>query len=456
MKAELIKRLNQNFNDYIEDVKAESKDTILCMAHEIASTIDAHYYLAETHKFTSMEAGHLLNFRNPLEVVATEWVRLLDDISGMEDAIDSIMEREGNEPGGYALMHDPGRRRFINVELTGFIEAVAGKIVTDRPIYLSDDKKLLFKAAEGNTSESRRLVWKAHPSGTALEAERDIFIKGIGAHASWTDIDANAPGSFAYAIYVDERDGGKLIGSVFELGSGGEHADHVRRSALPVKGVTFEHENGLGYTLGLDDYDLNRDRLTIENGAIISKRYYTSDESALEALLKQERIKRGLLPLETPIDHLQRLTDTLAEIRAEPEEAQPAQAPASDAPASAADHVIAEANRITDEFMKLEGPNSPDKTHFMVKLSPEFMRSAESSKDMERLLAAIPIKNLSLSNLKSGNGKFAFAPKGKGGKLQLKRSKTSVLARLENKPKVCESQPAHTNEIPRKKRDARD
>ena len=54
-----------------------------------------------------------------------------------------------------------------------------------------------------------------------------------------------------------------------------------------------------------------------------------------------------------------------------------------------------EARRIVDKLKDLSAPNSPNKTHFMVEISPHFDALA-STKDNDRLFAMLPYKSLCL------------------------------------------------------------
>jgi hypothetical protein len=64
-----------------------------------------------------------------------------------------------------------------------------------------------------------------------------------------------------------------------------------------------------------------------------------------------------------------------------------------------------EAQRIVKEMRNLREPNSPNKTHYMVELSREFL--VEDGRT-DRLFSLLPYKTLSFSNLKDRKGIFAF------------------------------------------------
>jgi hypothetical protein len=65
----------------------------------------------------------------------------------------------------------------------------------------------------------------------------------------------------------------------------------------------------------------------------------------------------------------------------------------------------AEAQRIVTEMRNLKEPNSPNKTHYMVELSREFL--IEDGRT-DRLFSLLPYRTLSFSNLKDRKGIFAF------------------------------------------------
>ena len=59
----------------------------------------------------------------------------------------------------------------------------------------------------------------------------------------------------------------------------------------------------------------------------------------------------------------------------------------------------------------LQEPNSPDKTRFMVELSPYFVRLA-TDKDADRLFSMLPYKTLAFSRSKDRFGTYALIDKG--------------------------------------------
>lgn len=78
-------------------------------------------------------------------------------------------------------------------------------------------------------------------------------------------------------------------------------------------------------------------------------------------------------------------------------------------PLKAAD-IKAEAEHILKRIQEAQEPNSPNRTHYMAQVSPDFMARART-KDTDRLMAMLPFQTLSLSGLKDRKGTFALISK---------------------------------------------
>lgn len=81
--------------------------------------------------------------------------------------------------------------------------------------------------------------------------------------------------------------------------------------------------------------------------------------------------------------------------------------------------IFAEAQRIYNEMCALTEPNSPNGTHFMVRVSHDFMMRA-SSKATEELVKPLPWRSLYLSGLKDEKGVYAFISKSEDRTLPMK------------------------------------
>ena len=100
----LEERLNANFADYMETTKSLSGTEIAQISSRIAIMAEAHNYLTGAHNFQPFELEYLLQFKNPLEIVADEFESygLPDDSRHTE--MWRIFDRQ--EHDGYELIDD--------------------------------------------------------------------------------------------------------------------------------------------------------------------------------------------------------------------------------------------------------------------------------------------------------------------------------------------------------------
>ena len=88
-----------------------------------------------------------------------------------------------------------------------------------------------------------------------------------------------------------------------------------------------------------------------------------------------------------------------------------------------------EAQRIVDKLKDLSAPNSPNKTHFMVELSPYFVQIA-SSKDTDRLFSMLPYKSLCFTGMKDRHGLYAVIVKDENRDKEVRRPRASIRRQL--------------------------
>lgn len=91
--------------------------------------------------------------------------------------------------------------------------------------------------------------------------------------------------------------------------------------------------------------------------------------------------------------------------------------------------ILAEAQRIVAELKTLPAPNSPNKTHFMVELSPYFVQIA-SSKDTDRLFSMLPYKSLCFTGMKDRHGLYAVIGKDENRDKEARRPRASIRRQL--------------------------
>ena len=89
-----------------------------------------------------------------------------------------------------------------------------------------------------------------------------------------------------------------------------------------------------------------------------------------------------------------------------------------------------EAKRIHAKLQKEPEPNSPNKTHFMAEISPDFMKRA-GTKDIKALQSMFPFKSLTLTTMKDRKGVFAVISAAENRSKKLREPRESVMAKLQ-------------------------
>ena len=88
-----------------------------------------------------------------------------------------------------------------------------------------------------------------------------------------------------------------------------------------------------------------------------------------------------------------------------------------------------EARRIVDKLKDLSAPNSPNKTHFMVEISPHFDALA-STKDNDRIFAMLPYKSLCFTSIKDRHGVYAMINKDERRDVSIRKPRPSIRKQL--------------------------
>ena len=92
--------------------------------------------------------------------------------------------------------------------------------------------------------------------------------------------------------------------------------------------------------------------------------------------------------------------------------------------------IKAEALNILCKFQDARQPNSPNGTHYMAQISPDFLARA-STKDTDRLMAMLPFQSLTLSGLEGRKGTFALISQDENRFQKLVLRKPSVRKKLQ-------------------------
>lgn len=289
--------------------------------------------------------------------------------------------------------------KFENVDIIASLDAIMRQ---NTAFYQSDfeiDKEIIQKAAESPNAGDKTLLWFTRPSGTQCSRERDVLLKDTAPHNTWRYFgEQTRDHILAYAVTITGTEGGTIKGSLYELDFR-QHFQHVMEQALPADTYTLIYEQGERKQPAKQYFDGNPDP---QLGKFVRYEAQPNDPDALRFLLQQEQRERERLKPGNFKEHITALHES---------------------------RIRREAGRVLSELQALKEPNSPEKTHFMVELSPYFTATV-SSKDTDRLLSMLPFKKLSLSNVKEQHGIYAFLPKDENRDKSLRKPRQSIRAQL--------------------------
>lgn len=292
-------------------------------------------------------------------------------------------------------------QKFENVDVIASLEAIMKQ---NTAFYQSDfdiDKQILQKAAVSPVPEDKRLLWFSRPPGTCCFRERDVFLKDTRQHNTWRFYGEQTRDTIlAYAVELTGTQKEKIKGNLYEL----DYLQHFREvieKSIPADNYTLIYEHGKLTKPAGQYFDGDTDP---QLGKFIRFEAQPNDPEALKSLLREQQKKR------TP--HTQR--DFQLHIAALHDR-----------------RIEAEARRIVENVKGLGEPDSPEKTHCAVELSPYFVPLA-TDKDMEWLLSMLPYNSLSFSTLEGRHGVYALIDKSERNK-EMKQSRPSVRVQLQTK-----------------------
>ncbi|MCM1213355.1 MAG: hypothetical protein NC548_02400 [Lachnospiraceae bacterium] len=289
--------------------------------------------------------------------------------------------------------------KFEDVDVTASLEAI---LKQNTGFYQSDfdiDRQIIAEKAASQNPADKTLLWFCRPSGTHCFRERDVFIKDTAPNNTWRFYkEQSSDPILAYAVELTGVQDGKIKGNLYELDYE-KHYERVKDNTVDAGMVTLVYEQGTREQPAGQYFDGYPDP---QLGKFEYFETQPKDPEALRFLLREEKHSRDKL---TPGDfgaHIEALHNDLIE---------------------------REARRIVADMKKLPALNSPDKSHFMVELSPVFTRLA-STKDTERLFSMLPYKTLSFSALKGQRGTYALIGKDENRDREVRKPRPSVRAQL--------------------------
>lgn len=245
-------------------------------------------------------------------------------------------------------------QKFENVDVLAALEQIMRQHTAFYQNDFDIDKSLIHRDAASDQAVDKALLWMSRPSGTYCFRERDVFLKGTRQHNTWKFYEEQTRDKIlAYAVELTGTQGGTIRGNLYELDYQ-QHFRHVVEASQPVSVNRLFYEHGTRDIPDGQYFDGSPDRVL---GNFLRYEAQPHDPAVLQGALRQEQHSR----IET------------------------------------------EARRIVDKLKDLSAPNSPNKTHFMVEISPHFDALA-STKDNDRLFAMLPYKSLCFTSIKDDTG----------------------------------------------------
>ena len=290
--------------------------------------------------------------------------------------------------------------KFENVDVIASLEAIMKQ---NTAFYQSDfeiDKRILREAASRPAAEEKRLLWFSRPSGTCCFRERDVFLKDTRQHNTWRFYGEQTRDKIlAYAVELTGKENGIIKGNLYELDYP-QHFRHVKEQALPADNYTLLYEHGEREQPAARPFDASPNP---QLGKFERFEAIPNDPEALQSLLREERHSREQSAVPGDLEtHIAVLRNGLIET---------------------------EARRIVGKMKELSDSNSPDKSHFMVELSPYFTQIV-TTKDTDRLFSMLPYKTLSFSQIKDRHGTYALIGKDENRDRRIRKPRPSVRAQL--------------------------
>ena len=279
-------------------------------------------------------------------------------------------------------------QKFENVDVL----AALGEIMRQNTaFYQSDfdiDKSIIQRAAASDQAVDKALLWMSRPSGTYCFRECDVFLKGTRQHNTWKFYGEQTRDKIlAYAVELTGTQGGTIRGNLYELDYQ-QHFRHVVEASQPVSVNRLFYEHGTRDIPDGQYFDGSPDRVL---GNFLRYEAQPHDPAVLQEALRQEQHSRGRAVPGDFKAHVTALHDSWIET---------------------------EARRIVDKLKDLSAPNNPNKTHFMVEISPHFDALA-STKDNDRLFA-----------IKDRHGIYAMINKDERRDVSIRKPRPSIRKQL--------------------------
>ena len=175
LRERLINKLDANLANYFDDLRGRDVIISVDKSSDIAAMTGAHYYLTELHNFHTSELNYLLQFKEPLQVVADEF-RWDFAIENRSDIMWNVFHKQDAlKNGRHALMSESEIPSFEELE-----QRLQNRLVDNFAVYKRDMMDLsgeeLFKSAAEIASVSEAFDYFSKENGF-IESEVEFLLK---------------------------------------------------------------------------------------------------------------------------------------------------------------------------------------------------------------------------------------------------------------------------------------
>lgn len=303
--------------------------------------------------------------------------------------------------------------RFENVDVLAALEQLMRQNTAFHRDDYNTDKEIIGRATVSDKAEDKTLLWMSRPSGTYCFRESDVFLQGTPQHNTWKFYgEQTRDRVLAYAVELTGKVRGVIRGNLYELDYP-QHFRHVAAEAVQADNIILHYEKG-GREQPAGLYFDGRPDPKL--GAFLLYEAKPNEPEHLRELLRQEQKGRAQLAPGDFKAHVTALHDGM---------------------------ILAEAQRIVAGLKDLSAPNSPNKTHFMVEISPHFDALA-STKDNDRLFAMLPYKSLCFTGIKDRHGVYAMIGKDERRDVSIRRPRPSIRKQLTDSKQAASPKKAAT------------
>ena len=132
-----VKRIEQNYEEFREEILELNRETIFDLAMHIAAVTDTFFYLTTEEWLDEDEMLYLLDFSNPLKLVADAWEDFLESGSSeFRSALEDVLNDDDNEENYMTLALERELREKYG-EDTNITYALMSEIIETGERYLA-------------------------------------------------------------------------------------------------------------------------------------------------------------------------------------------------------------------------------------------------------------------------------------------------------------------------------